>query len=109
MHSLPLGLCRPLGRFIPPGPALLAPAEDRPVAGRVPEREADGARRHRHGLVERIVRTVWARIMKMPISPVFAGMIGDLATKLEEQAIPAGIDQLYAAGELNVVQTAAWG
>ncbi len=64
----------------------------------------------------RIFLTFWGLMafrkgafMSMPVSPAFAGMVGDMGKMLQERHIPTAIEQLRTAKELGDVKVAACG
>ncbi len=64
----------------------------------------------------RIFLTFWGLMafkkgafFQMPVSPAFAGMVGDLAGMLKEKKIPSVIEQLRIAKELGDVEVVACG
>ena len=64
----------------------------------------------------RIFLTFWGLMafkkdafFQMPVSPAFAGMVGDLAGMLKERHIPSVIEQLRIAKELGDVEIVACG
>ena len=64
----------------------------------------------------RIFLTFWGLMafrkgafMSMPVSPAFAGMVGDMGAMLREKHIPGVVDQLRTAKELGDVKVVACG
>lgn len=64
----------------------------------------------------RIFLTFWGLMafrkgafMSMPVSPAFAGMVGDMGKMLQERHIPTAIEQIRTAKELGDVKVAACG
>lgn len=64
----------------------------------------------------RIFLTFWGLMamrkgafFQMPVSPSFAGMVGDLGKTLQEKKIPGLVDQLRTAKELGDVEIVACG